>query len=134
LKGVVSLVGYTKLHGINETLKSTSVNWTTGGTAARTVEVPFGRNRPVMVALNGNTTGALILTVGFQFSVGSTWLDWYDENGASMSFTATAAASTSHRGVFGPFDGFPRFDGGRLTLATTAASTDAVINVVVQEV
>ena len=120
---------WTREQGLNKLLKSTSVDWSTGGTAARTVEIPAAYTRATMISVNGNTTAALTVTVSLEHQVSTSWLPAKSTAGQGLSFPCTTAASTNHQGTFGAFDHFPRFDGGRFSFATTAASTDASLAV-----
>ena len=80
-------------------------------------------------------TGADPLTVDegpTQFSGGANaaeiWMPWHDPAGAAVDFTAAG----SSRRVYGPFDGWPLFQGGRLVLTAgeaPAAGTRTVVYV-----
>ena len=69
--------------------------------------------------------------VSFTGGLSPTWAPLYDSEGNQLSLTIAGETAK----VFGPFDYFPRFYGGKITLtAATEPGKDGLTTVIIQEV
>lgn len=81
------------------------------------VSVPLGNLAPVLIYIDNGVGEAL--TVTFEYKIGNDDVGWYDSSNNEMEITVPA----STKRVFGPFEHFPRFSGGRLKFVPGAAPT-----------
>ncbi len=115
------------LHRNSEVDRETVV-WA-ASTDPRYVSMPLGNLAPVLIYVD-NGVGQT-LTVNFEYKIGDDDVGWYDSSNNEMEFTVPA----STKRVFGPFEYFPRFSGGRLKIVPGAAPVaDDETLVVIQEV
>lgn len=128
----------------NNTLFKQDIVWNGESTKAE-IEIPV-TIQPVLIAIDNVQGQALTVTFEqlikqtpfsdnepLQFSGGmdDTWAPLYDSEGNELSLEIDGGTAQ----VFGPFDYFPRFLGGKITLtAESAPATDGLTTVIVQEV
>lgn len=83
------------------------------------------------ILLNIDNQSDQALTVTFFHKIGENYVKYYGGDGNALSFTVPASTN----GVFGPFQGFPKYSGGRIVLTAEAAPTDlGTTTIQVQEV
>jgi hypothetical protein len=65
-----------------------------------------------------HAVGSTALDAYFEHLVGVEYIPWYDGEGQQISFPVPA---NSHA-IYGPFQGFPRFSGGRIRFKATSSA------------
>lgn|GEM_PF-4259647 len=87
-------------------------------------------NRDKIIVRIDNQSGE-DLDVQFQFKLDEEYLDYLGADGELLGFTI----HNNEHNVYGPIQGFPRYDGGRIVLTAASAPTDGnETTVQVQEV
>lgn len=100
----------------NMEVKTENFTWN-GSNTIQHVNIPV-TDRPLLFAIENNSDQDL--TVTFEHEVEKEkWYDWYDGTGTQLKFISTAGL----KGVYGPFQGFPKFLQGRLVFTADSAPT-----------
>lgn len=115
---------------VNTELKAkTTITWN-GTDTTNSVEIPPA-NGDVLIWINNTADQELTVTLEHEVEA-NTFAPYADGTGTAISFKV--AASTGE-GVYGPFQKFPKYLGGRVVLTAGSAPTDAgTTTVQVQEV
>jgi hypothetical protein len=90
------------------------------------IAIPLVEGRPLLLRINNSDLDAA-LTATFDYKVtADEYAQWFDGGGDEIKFTVPAGKDY----VYGPFEGFPRFLGGQLTLTGSGALTNEKVTTV----
>lgn len=113
----------------SELLTKQTITWN-GTDLTSNVEVPVATG-DVLLYINNTADQELTVTLEFEVET-DVWIPYIAGDGTAISFTVSA---TSGKGVFGVFQKFPKYLGGRVVLTAGSAPTaDGITYVQVQEV
>ena len=113
-------------------LAATTLTWNGALTSLSTTDIDVPNGDKVLIRINN--TADHPLTVSFEHKVSTDYIGHYTSTGGAIAFTVSTSTSEQHV-AYGPFENWPRFDGGRLIFTSTAAPTTSLTTIVqVQEV
>ena len=107
---------------LNNQLGNGTITWD-GSKTNDVVPVSRGMGTKILVRINNGAIGQS-LTVTFEYNTdGANWRQWYNNALPPVAVSFTHAASLDL--IYGPFEGFPAFLGGRIKVTAGVAPTNA---------
>lgn len=120
------------VQGQNRQIVSSTIDWD-GTKKTNTVFIPVADLTPVMIVIDNskNNDQDLTVTLEHKMPYGE---DVYASASNALGDTISLTVPKTVNKAFGPFEGFPLFAGGRITLTATVAPTAGTKTVItVQE-
>jgi hypothetical protein len=101
--------------GNQELVAPATLAWD-GATPSKDVVVPTGMGGKLYIRIDNTGNDDRDTVITFQFAVDAektTYQDWYTTAAAAVTFTAVKSTAR----VYGPFEYYPRFYGGKIVVA-----------------